>query len=374
VIVCPTRAIVRGDLDDPSSEISRMVAQQKVAVRKPEKGTEPKLFYVGIESDLLAPARLRQSETYFWSDRRDDDAFTETAGTPDWGGWARETYDVPHPAPWGWKIAAYLWTKSISAGIIMIAAAALALFPSSPLLRAFAPAIALAMLAATLALLVLDLKRPDRFYYLITKPNLHSWLVLGSYILMAYGAALLAWLFYGLRAALVPPELRFIAALLGAAGAAYSAFLFAQAKGRDLWQSPFFFWHLLVHALIAGAAALIVAASVGHENGRLGLVLSEILATLLLISFVMNIAELALPHISYDVSLAMHALTRGSFRHSYWGVAIGLGIILPALLIALVAFGAISQAWSSLSALLALNGIWWFDVIWVKAGQIVPLS
>src|SRR5262247_935987 len=55
VIVCPTQAILAGDLDDPNSSVARTVATQKVSVRKPEKGTEPKLFYVGIEGDLLRP-------------------------------------------------------------------------------------------------------------------------------------------------------------------------------------------------------------------------------------------------------------------------------------------------------------------------------
>jgi len=374
VIVCPTRAIIPGDLDDPSSQISRIVAQQKVAVRKPQKGTDPKLFYVGVEGDLLVPTRLQQARTYFWSDRRDDDISTETAGTADWGRWTRETYDVAHPMPWGWKIATYLWTKSASAGTILVSAGALALSPSSQVLRVFAPAIALAMLLATLALLVHDLKRPDRFYYLLTKPNLRSWLVLGSYVLMAYGASLAAWLFYGAREAVVPVELRCITALLAAGSAGYSAFLFAQAKGRDLWQSPTFFWHLVVHAVIAGSATLIVVGAVAGEGRSLAFLLSEILGIFLLISLVMNIAELVMPHVTQDVSLAMHAIARGRFRVSYWGLAIGLGLLLPAVLVSLVWVGVISLAWLPLPAVLALTGVWRFDTIWVKAGQVVPLS
>src|SRR5262245_20177673 len=42
VVVCPERAIVAGDLDDPASEISRLVAREPVSVRKPEQGTRPK--------------------------------------------------------------------------------------------------------------------------------------------------------------------------------------------------------------------------------------------------------------------------------------------------------------------------------------------
>ena len=375
VIVCPTRAIIPGDLDDPSSQISRIVDQQKVAVRKPEKDTHPKLFYLGIDDDLLAPTRVQHAGTYFASDRRDDDIPTATAGNADWSGWARETYDVPHPIPWGWKIAAYLWTKSVSAGIMFVPAGALALAPFSPLFRVLAPAIALTMLVITLALLVYDLKRPDRFFYLLTKANLRSWLVLGSYFLIAYCASLIAWLFYGLREPVVPVALRSITVLLGAGTAGYSAFLFAQAKGRDLWQSPMFLWHLLIHAVIAGVATLILASAVvGHGRSFAGM-LTGILGVFLLISLVLNLAELSLRRlVSQEVGLAMHAIARGRFRRSYWGLAIGLGLILPAVLISVIWVGAISQAWSSLAAVLALTGVWWFDLIWVKAGQVVPLS
>ena len=41
--------------------------------------------------------------------------------------------------------------------------------------------------------------------------------------------------------------------------AGYTAFLFGQAEGRDLWQSPVLFWHLLVQAVMVGSGALAVA-------------------------------------------------------------------------------------------------------------------
>ena len=336
VIVCPTRAIISGDLDEPSSPISRIVAQQKVAVRKPQKGTDPKLFYAGAEGDLLAPTRLRQGETYFWSDRTDDDLSTATTGTANWGGWTRETYDVPHPMPWGWKIAAYLWTKSISAGAMFVPAYALALAPFSPLLRVVAPAIALVMLGATLALLVHDLKRPDRFFYLLTKPNWRSWLVRGSYLLMAYGAAGGSVALLRTPGPAIPVGLRCVTVLLGAGSA--GPFLLSVRAGQRprSWQSPIFFWHLLVHAVIAGTAALIFAWPVSGEDGGLAWLLSRVLLIFLLISLAMNLTELTLPHVSEDVHLAMHALARGRFRGRYWGLTIGLGLVAPAALTALV--------------------------------------
>ena len=40
--------------------------------------------------------------------------------------------------------------------------------------------------------------------------------------------------------------------------AGYTAFLFGQAEGRDLWQSPLLFWHLVVQAVMVGSGALAV--------------------------------------------------------------------------------------------------------------------
>src|SRR6187397_882429 len=43
VIVCPTECRIFGDLDDPSSEVARIVQQESTRVRKPEKKTGPKI-------------------------------------------------------------------------------------------------------------------------------------------------------------------------------------------------------------------------------------------------------------------------------------------------------------------------------------------
>ena len=125
-----------------------------------------------------------------------------------------------------------------------------------------APLIAAIFLAVTAALLVWDLEHPGRFVYILTRPQWRSWLVRGGVILTGYAAVLGLHLLgsiagsTGLRQAAAVPGVP-----LAALAAIYTAYLFAQAKARDLWQSPLLPAHLLVQAGAAGAAALLLAAA-----------------------------------------------------------------------------------------------------------------
>jgi len=292
VVVCPVQAIVPGDLDDPHSPIARLVASQQTQVRKPEQGTRPKLYYLGAESASLTPDRQERRGGFVFSQvsripepgQRNHAVVTPPMPTDDRVdllGLARTVYDVAHPErPWGAKVAAYLWTKSIAAGAFLVAALGVAggFLTADTLTGLAAPAIGLLFLLLTSLLLVLDLKRPERFLYVIFKPNPRSWLALGGFILFATGGLGTLWLLAGVVASL--PALRVLSgpvAIVAAATAGYSAFLFGQAEGRDFWQSPLLLPHLLVAALVAGSASLLlVARALGSAQivvGGLGLVL-----------------------------------------------------------------------------------------------------
>ena len=53
VQACPTGAILFGDLNDPESEINIAISSNPVQVIKPEIGTEPHTFYIGLDIDAV---------------------------------------------------------------------------------------------------------------------------------------------------------------------------------------------------------------------------------------------------------------------------------------------------------------------------------
>jgi Fe-S-cluster-containing dehydrogenase component/formate-dependent nitrite reductase membrane component NrfD len=376
VIVCPEQAIVAGDLDDPRTPIARLVAREQVEVRKPEQGTRPKVFYVGAESSALTPPLQRPAPTFMFGQRPAAEAdlvrLVAAAQAQERGGdgaLGRPVYDAPHaPRPWGWKVSTYLWTKSIAAGTLVLAAwnARAGAGDGDPLLGVAAPLLALLFLALTAALLVLDLRRPDRFHYVLLRGNPRSWLVWGAWILMAYGAVGLAWLLVGAGwlpwspRALVVPVLA-----LGLAAAGYSALLFGQAEGRDFWQSPHLLPHLLVAAVLAGAATLAIAGAALSADGAT--MASTVLALALALHAGLLFAELGVAHANADVRLAARLLTRGPWTARFWGGVVAGGIGVPLVLLA-------AGAMTPLAAALALGGLWLYEDLWVRAGQSVPLS
>ncbi|HKD82913.1 MAG TPA: 4Fe-4S dicluster domain-containing protein [Candidatus Angelobacter sp.] len=370
VIVCPTQAILAGDLDDSSSKTGAVLANRNTVVRKPDKGTLPKLHYVGIHDDLLQPTRLLKQNTLLFADRRDTPM---TLGRFD-ASQTREVYDVPHPAPWGWKIAAYLWTKSIAAGMLLVAALLMFLGTPGARLNIVSPIIALVAVAATLALLIFDLKRPDRFFYLLTTPNFRSWLVLGGNILMAYGAFAVAWLFDGLSHSDVPALIVWPTIILAIATASYSAFLFAQARGRDFWRHKWFnAWQLLLQALIAGAAVQIIMVDQPEFQGRMPLFGSASgFLQLFLIFWLISVGiEIALPQKTAEERMARRHMLGGPLGRRFLGFTIILGAVCP---LGILVLFSDSVALVRIAAILALFGLFWFEYVWVRAGQSVPLS
>ena len=56
VATCIGGALTVGDLNDPESDVSQLLAQYPVATLKPEQGTDPMFFYIALDGRLLRGA------------------------------------------------------------------------------------------------------------------------------------------------------------------------------------------------------------------------------------------------------------------------------------------------------------------------------
>jgi Fe-S-cluster-containing dehydrogenase component/formate-dependent nitrite reductase membrane component NrfD len=366
-VVCPTQAILVGDMNDPFSAVSAIIHRDAVAVRRPEKETRPKLFYKGADQVTLDPLAARRPDggLFMWSEQGSV-AHQVPSGHP--GSWNNSaaavlSYDVPHRAPWDWRVSAYTFTKSIAAGAYLVPflLGVLGLLPfTSELWGVRAPAVALAGLVVTGMLLVWDLEHPERFWMVLLKPQWRSWLVRGGFIITAYGLAVTLHVAATLAGrADLTPVLGWIGGALAAMTAVYTAYLFAQARARDLWQSPLLPPHLLVQAVVAGAAVLVLLTAPEGVDPAITVTLRVALGA----HAALALGEASMGHPTAHAALAASNMIKGPYGHFYW---IGIALVILALLFA---------AWAPvIAALSALGGLYLYEHAFVQAGQSVPLA
>lgn len=418
VVVCPEHAIIAGDMDDPVTEISRLLAAEEVTVRKPEQGTMPKLFYIDGHAATMHPTAVERTPATF--------AFAEViplhsgplpmASAPEYSAMGRASsgaairppaaqgtghggpifigdgrmaeqmmqvsWNAQHKIPWHWPVPTYLVTKAIGAGAVLVYGLGLllGLFPFEAGAAVAVGGVALLFTALTAGLLVFDLERPERFLKILTRPQWKSWLTRGTFLLIGYSAVvaiwwlleLVAWVGWsgpGLANALRLPLLA-LASLLAVGVACYTGFLFGQAEGRDLWQNPLLPVHLVVQALMAGSAALLLLRLVVEmPPATIAMARIVLLAVVCVDLFMMLVGEFGMPHATEAAARAAHAISHGRYRSHFrlGSVLVGHGVSFALALLLWPPAGA-------LAGLCALAGLYWYEYAYVMAPQEVPNS
>lgn len=427
VIVCPTQSIIAGDLDDPASKISRLVAREKVSVRKPEQGTVPKLFYIDGDEVTLTPTATHLGSSFMWADviplqaasvddrRPIQNLKSKTQNLKSLSGAPIRTlaaqgtveggpiyisegrlaehmvqtgYNAQHAVPWHWPVPAYLVTKGIGSGVFVL----LALFFGLDLVNFSRPLamvgnlITLLFIGLTTLLLIIDLDKPARFYTILTRPQWRSWLTRGTFILLAFTAVAGLWLLLegAVLLRLLPfpvanlsrPVFLWLGFILAIGTAIYTAFLFGQAEGRDLWQSSLLPFHLVVQAFMAGAGVLLLLGFFVAVPQPMITGLTWIFGvTLILDLFITLFGEFGMPHASEAAARAAHNIRAGHYRRHFWWGALGLGHLLPLLILLISVFlGSLAFIPLAIAVLATLTGLYLFEYAFVMAPQRIPNS
>lgn len=420
VVVCPTHSIIAGDINDPKSEISKYLSKEQVTVRKPSQGTVPKLYYVeGADTTMHPTATVREPETFLWADVMREvggkTSFDEghgtasvvkgksksgspirtprTQGVPDEGPihmgrataaehMVQVAYNAQHKVPWHWPVPAYLVTKGIASGVFLVLAAAWlfgwAAFNTTT--AVLGGLVSLVFVGLTTLLLVIDLERPERFLYILLRPQWKSWLTRGAVLLIGFSNIAGLWwaaetaVYFNLLSPGIVETLRPIflwTGLFFAVGAAiYTAFLFGQAEGRDLWQSSLLPFHLLVQALMMGGAALMVLHAFAPLSDSLFKVAWIVLVSMIVLDlFVTLFGEFGMSHASEWAAKAAHEISHGRYANMFWWGSIVLGHLIP---LALLLVG--SPILAAASGIATVVGLYCFEHAYVMAPQEIPNS
>jgi Ni/Fe-hydrogenase subunit HybB-like protein len=186
--------------------------------------------------------------------------------------------------------------------------------------------------------------------------------VRGAFIIAGYAAVLALHFAASLLAATeaVQRSLAAAGAPLAVLTAVYTAYLFAQAKARDLWQNPLLPPHFLVQAMLAGSAAMMPFASVLEPAALAPLAWTLAASSVLHLSF--GLGELTLTHPTAHARLAIEEMTAGAYRGFFW-VSVGLVVL------------AAAAPWFGVAAVVpALAGLLAYEHAYIQAGQSVPLA
>ena len=365
VSVCPTEAIIVGDRRRPSAALGRYFGDRDLRVRKPERGTHPKLFYHGGDGRGLDPLITDLTRPRAATERPIGATVTQAAAIMGDGG--------ARAAPWGWRISAYTWTKAVAAGPFLLwpfLALGMALERQEWTLPL--AAIAATGLALTVALLVADLTHPQRFYRMLVQPHWRSWLVRGGVALLLASAGVGLFLIAGLvDSSIFITAAGWLLLPLALALAGYTAFLFRDSKGCRLWQSPLLPLHLLVQAAVIGAGVLVLVESAAQLPWSDLRALVGILLAGSLLHTALIVSEFALSNHEAESRAALQALRRGRLRGWLWlgasGVALGIAL-------AVVSLSMAEPVAAYVAAGVVIAAIGAYEHAHVQAGQSVPLA
>ena len=147
----------------------------------------------------------------------------------------------------------------------------------------------------------------------------------------------------------------------------YTAFLFAQAKGRDYWQNKMLPFHMFIHSIMVGCAAMLVLSYIMVEGDFYWVRFILLCSTFAHLLY--SIFEVLHKESNADARLASKMIHQGIFKNQFWLGVVLLGNIVPIILLF------VNMPYMDLgAAALVITGTWIANHVLVKAPQLIPLS
>jgi phenylacetyl-CoA:acceptor oxidoreductase subunit 1 len=232
VNACIADALHFGDIDDPDSNVSRLLREQRNFRMHEELSTEPGFYYLYGKADdsgaeASAPPQAASKEA----------GKLRTKGVEPW-----------HQKHWDWKAAGNFICGGAGAGLFAFAAVA-GLRVDSALRLGWG---ALALVALGLFLVLLKIGRPARFIHVLRQPQ-RSWMAREAWIAAGFFplAALGLWL--------ETPWLVLAAAMLGLLFLFSQAMILKEAKAIPAWRTQAVVPLILATGLAEGSGLLLAA-------------------------------------------------------------------------------------------------------------------
>lgn len=234
VNACIADALSFGDIDDPNSNVSRLLRTQKHFRMHAEIGTEPGFYYVYDKTDGDEPTS--------------PGAHQLSSPTPAAGAIRTKGVEPWHQPSWDWKAAGNFLCGGTGIGLFTFAAVATFLgTPPLPL----AP-LAILLVAVGLFLVLLKIGRPWRFAYVLRQPQ-RSWMAREAWLaLIFFPLAVLAF-WFDWRPALLAAAVAGLLFLLS------QAMMLKGAKGIPAWREPLIVPLIIVTGLAEGGGLFVAA-------------------------------------------------------------------------------------------------------------------
>jgi phenylacetyl-CoA:acceptor oxidoreductase subunit 1 len=325
---CIADALHFGDIDDPHSNVSRMLQEQKHFRMHEELATAPSFYYLydkadGVADPLAAagPTDLAEAEA----------GKIRTKGVEPW-----------HQQHWDWKAAGNFMGGGTGSGLFTFVA--LAMLAGAPVFTL--GLLALALVALGLFLVWLKIGRPWRFIHVLRQPQ-RSWMAREAWIVLVFFPLAAAALWFETNA------LSVAAAIVGLLFLYCQAMILKESKGIPAWRVPLVVPLTMMTGLAEGGGLFLVAATLLPGLKPLAQVVALVVLVLVMARWWVWRAYFTSLETGGVPTRTLEVLT----AYSPWFVALGLAV--PAALVALGFF-----VTSAAALLLALAGTSAFAAGW----------